>query len=84
MITDIMMPGMDGLELITAVRTNPELGDMIIIAISGALSEKAALAAGANKYLIRTPKIARDLISAINDLTRHSEPPAALEMHAAL
>jgi len=82
LITDIMMPGMSGIELIRAVRANPKFADMTIIAVSGAQSKEEALAAGANLYLIRTPKIAIDLINAIKDLAPLLATRREAEMHA--
>jgi signal transduction histidine kinase/CheY-like chemotaxis protein len=53
-LTDIVMPGIDGLEFIRRVRAHPELRDVPIIALSAtssAINAGKTLAAGANAFL---------------------------------
>jgi signal transduction histidine kinase/ActR/RegA family two-component response regulator len=53
-ITDIAMPGIDGLELIRTVRSDPALRSLPIIAVSASISlagEAASLEAGATAFL---------------------------------
>jgi CheY-like chemotaxis protein len=53
-ITDIAMPGIDGLELMRRVRADPALRHVPIIAVSASISqagEAASLDAGANAFL---------------------------------
>lgn len=53
-ITDIAMPGIDGLELIRRVRADPVLRQIPVIAVSASISlagEAACLDAGANAFL---------------------------------
>jgi CheY-like chemotaxis protein len=53
-ITDIAMPGIDGLELMRRVRADPALRHVPIIAVSASISqagEAASLDAGANDFL---------------------------------
>jgi CheY-like chemotaxis protein len=64
-ITDIMMPTMDGLEFIERLRSNPETAAIPILVVSG----NCELAAAANTRL-RKPFLARELLSAAALLIR--------------
>jgi PAS domain S-box-containing protein len=67
-LTDIMMPGLDGFGLITAIRESETLRDLPVIALSARAGEDASiegLAAGADDYLIK-PFSARELIARVD------------------
>ena len=69
-IVDMLMPGMDGLELARAIRADPALTNtpMIMLTSLGAAVElRAARAAGIGLYLSK-PVRESDLFNAINDL----------------
>ena len=69
-IIDMLMPGMDGLELARAIRADPALADtpLIMLTSLGAAGElRAARAAGIGLYLSK-PVRESDLFNAINDL----------------
>ncbi len=69
-IVDMLMPGMDGLELARAIRADPALTNtpMIMLTSLGAAGElRAARAAGIGLYLSK-PVRESDLFNAINDL----------------
>jgi two-component system chemotaxis response regulator CheY len=56
LITDINMPNIDGLKLITEVRANPEYKDLPIIILTSLNDEadiKKGMESGANSYLIK-------------------------------
>jgi len=60
-IVDIRMPGMDGFEVLDAIRSIPELSDLPVLMVSG--SEQAedrdmATAHGANGYFVKPPSVA--------------------------
>ena len=82
-IIDMLMPGMDGLELARAIRADPALAGTPIIMLTsmGAAGElRAARAAGIGLYLSK-PVRESDLFNAINDLlsghAMKKSPPAA-------
>lgn len=53
-ITDVVMPKMDGLQLVTWVRSNPSITGIPVIVLSARAMDQAVsegLAAGANLYL---------------------------------
>lgn len=53
-ISDVKMPGMDGLELIQSVRSNAHWSKLPIVMMSGAASDRGkAIAAGANDFLVK-------------------------------
>ena len=66
-LTDIMMPRLDGLGLIREIRADPNLRDLPVIALSARAGEEASsqgIAAGADDYLIK-PFAARELIARV-------------------
>ena len=66
-LTDVMMPGMDGFELLRSLRSNPATQDISIILLSARAGEEArieGLAAGADDYLIK-PFSARELLARV-------------------
>lgn len=57
-LQDLIMPGLDGLTLVRAYRSNPATQDIPIIVLStkeDPLVKSAAFAAGANDYLVKLP-----------------------------
>jgi signal transduction histidine kinase/DNA-binding response OmpR family regulator len=68
LITDIMMPRLDGFGLIRAIREDQELRDLPVIVLSARAGEEASvegLAAGADDYLVK-PFSARELIARVD------------------
>ena len=68
LLTDIMMPRLDGFGLIKAVREDVALRDLPIIVISARAGEESSvegLAAGADDYLVK-PFSARELIARVD------------------
>ncbi len=66
-LTDIMMPRLDGFGLIKAIRDDESLRDLPIIVLSARAGEEASiegLAAGADDYLIK-PFSARELLARV-------------------
>lgn len=66
-LTDVMMPGMDGFELLRSLRSNPATQDISIVLLSARAGEEArieGLAAGADDYLIK-PFSARELLARV-------------------
>lgn len=69
-LLDLMMPGMDGLEVLRSVRADEEkYGDMPIIILTAMTSErviKEAFDLGASSYLIKTELEVEDLLKEVN------------------
>jgi PAS domain S-box-containing protein len=66
-LTDVMMPRMDGFELLQALRANPQTREIPIILLSAQAGEESrieGLAAGADDYLIK-PFSARELLARV-------------------
>jgi PAS domain S-box-containing protein len=67
-LTDVMMPGLDGFELLKALRANPRTTEVPIILLSARAGEESVvegLEAGADDYLIK-PFSAQELVSRVN------------------
>lgn len=78
LLQDLIMPGVDGLQLVARYRANPQLKDLPILVLSSkedAKVKSAAFAAGANDYLVKLP----DTIELIARLRYHSRSYMALQ-----
>jgi PAS domain S-box-containing protein len=67
-VTDAMMPGLDGFGLLAAIRSDPGLRDLPVIMLSARAGEEArieGLRAGADYYLTK-PFSARELVAQVN------------------
>jgi signal transduction histidine kinase/DNA-binding response OmpR family regulator len=72
LITDVMMPGLDGFGLLRAIRESPETATLPVIMLSARAGEESrveGLQAGADDYLVK-PFSARELIARV---TTHLE-----------
>ncbi len=66
-LTDVMMPGMDGFGLLHALRSNEETRDIPVIVLSARAGEEAeieGIGAGADDYLVK-PFSARELLARV-------------------
>ena len=82
-IVDVQMPGMDGLQLLAAIRSEPALSQIKIIMLTADASRETVLAAvrgGADDYLIKTAFSKDELIRKIERLLQSNVevPPAIL------
>jgi signal transduction histidine kinase/FixJ family two-component response regulator len=67
-LADIMMPGLDGFELLSAIRADPGLADLPVVLLSARAGEEATiegLNAGADDYLVK-PFSARELLARLS------------------
>lgn len=77
-LQDLVMPGVDGLDLVRQVRATPTLTDIPIIVLSTreeAATKSAAFAAGANDYLVKLP----DVVELVARIRYHSRSYVALQ-----
>jgi len=69
-LTDVMMPNLDGFGLLRAIRANPALRELPVIMLSARAGEESrvkGLDAGADDYLVK-PFVARELIARVGSL----------------
>ena len=67
-LSDVMMPGLDGFGLLRAIRSDPNLAGVPTVLLSARAGEEAqveGLEAGADDYLVK-PFAARELIARVN------------------
>jgi CheY-like chemotaxis protein len=67
-VLDVMMPRLDGLTLCRMLRDTPGLGPLGIVVVSGASSDVAALAVGADAFLSK-PFLPSRLLEIVRSLT---------------
>jgi PAS domain S-box-containing protein len=68
LITDVMMPGLDGFGLLEAIRGDSSLRDLPVVMLSARAGEESrveGLAAGADDYLVK-PFSARELVARVD------------------
>lgn len=75
LLSDIMMPGMDGIDLCRAVRADPTLQGLPVVLLSakGPSAEAEARAAGADRFLSK-PILASVLMRSLRELLPYAEP----------
>jgi PAS domain S-box-containing protein len=72
LLTDVMMPGLDGFGLLREVRADPRLGDLPVIMLSARAGEEARVGgfeAGADDYLVK-PFSGRELVARLQSNLR--------------
>jgi anti-anti-sigma factor len=71
-VADVMMPGLDGIELITALRADPAVAAVPVVLLSARAGQEAAvegLAAGADDYLVK-PFSSAELLARVDSHVR--------------
>jgi CheY-like chemotaxis protein/PAS domain-containing protein len=83
-ITDAMMPGLDGFGLCAAVRQDPALKDVPIVMLTSTYVDEAdrelGRLAGANAFVIRTPALS-EMITALQDVLSTSAAAPVPAVH---
>ena len=70
---DVEMPGIDGIELLRKIKTDPNLRDISVVMMTGVSDERqmrAAAEAGANSYTIK-PANAEQFLRTVADCTNY-------------
>jgi two-component system alkaline phosphatase synthesis response regulator PhoP len=78
-VSDVKMPGMDGLEMVKALRLNPRTANVRVLMLTSEASvesETEGLAAGADDYMLK-PVEPRRLAARVKALLSRSRPTAA-------
>jgi two-component system, cell cycle response regulator DivK len=80
-LVDVNLPGMDGLQIATAMKTNPELASIPVIALTANAmhgDRERCLAAGCDAYIAK-PIARQELFNALQRfLTENSDSQAAV------
>jgi two-component system, OmpR family, phosphate regulon response regulator PhoB len=72
-LTDLMMPGIDGAELARRLKADPGTRDLPIIAMSGGPNREDALAAGCDDFIAK-PFRPRELVDLIRAWLERAHP----------
>lgn len=86
LLSDVMMPGLDGFSLLKKLRSKPDTSAMPIILLSARAGEEAGnegRAAGADDYLVK-PFTANELLARVNSHLRLAEARKDAEQRATL
>ena len=84
LVSDVMMPGLDGFQLIAALRAHEETRTLPVILLSARAGEEArvdGLNAGADDYLVK-PFSARELVARIDSQLMRAKLRSLEEAHA--
>jgi signal transduction histidine kinase/DNA-binding response OmpR family regulator len=83
-VSDVMMPGLDGFQLLQALRADDRLRSVPVILLSaraGQEAEVSGLQSGADDYLVK-PFSARELVARVQTQVFRSKVRSVEEMHA--
>ena len=82
-VLDLMMPGIDGLEVCRQLRTGGNLPILMLTARSGTADRVRGLDTGADDYLVK-PFAYAELLARVRALLRRTPPPASILQFADL
>ncbi len=82
-VLDLMMPGIDGLEVCRKLRANGNLPILMLTARSGTADRVRGLDTGADDYLVK-PFAYAELLARVRALLRRTPPPATILQFADL
>jgi two-component system response regulator MprA len=82
-VLDLMMPGVDGLEVCRQLRTSGRLPILMLTARSGTADRVRGLDTGADDYLVK-PFAYAELLARVRALLRRAAPPPTLLQYADL
>ncbi len=82
-VLDLMMPGIDGLEVCRQLRANGSLPILMLTARSGTADRVRGLDTGADDYLIK-PFAYAELLARVRALLRRAAPPPTILQYADL
>jgi two-component system OmpR family response regulator len=80
LVVDVMLPGIDGLSLVEALRRNGRTTPVLILSAKAAVRDRVAgLQAGGDDYLVK-PFAFAELVARLEALVRRSRPAAGPEV----
>jgi two-component system response regulator MprA len=82
-VLDLLMPGIDGLEVCRRLRANGDLPILMLTARSGTADRVRGLDTGADDYLVK-PFAYAELLARVRALLRRTPPPATILQFADL
>src|SRR3989441_4257932 len=82
-VLDLMMPGIDGLEVCRQLRANGDLPILMLTARSGTADRVKGLDTGADDYLVK-PFAYAELLARVRALLRRAPPPTSILQFADL
>src|SRR6202022_4662632 len=82
-VLDLMMPGLDGLEVCRQLRANGSLPILMLTARSGTDDRVRGLDTGADDYLVK-PFAYAELLARVRALLRRAAPPSTVLQYADL
>lgn len=88
-ILDVRMPGRDGFEVLSAIRSEPRLAPLAVAMVSSSSAQRDVTRArtlGAQAYLVKYPfpQVFRDLVDAAAEYARSPDRSAPLRLTASL
>src|SRR3989475_10288119 len=82
-VLDLMMPGIDGLEVCRQLRASGDLPILMLTARSGTADRVTGLDTGADDYLVK-PFVYAELLARVRALLRRTPPPSSILQFADL
>ena len=80
-LLDLMMPGLDGLDVLAQLRANPETADLPVVlytAVSDELTRARARAAGASDYIVK-PTPVREIVERLSRFAPCEARPGVMQ-----
>ncbi len=80
MLLDIMLPGIDGFEVLKRVKADPETRNIVTIILSNLGQEsdvQKGMQLGAEKYIVKVSLTLNEVVQTVRDIWQKHAPKAA-------